>query len=192
MPPGERARFLGHVTNETQRIQQVVDRMMELTALEARRSLERVQHVSLRGLAGEIVDTMSAAAGAREVRLLLEPGEDVVVQGDPFLLRLALTNLVDNAVDFSPPGGCVRVAVQREDGWALVRVSDAGPGIPEYARDKVFEKFYSLARPHSKRKSTGLGLSFVQRIAALHGGRVRLENGAQGGAVATLSFAGRR
>lgn len=191
MPPGERARFLAHVTNEAQRIQQVVDRMMELATLEARRSLERAQHVSLRGLAGEVVDTMSAASAARDVRVSLEAGDDVVVEGDPFLLRLALTNLVDNAIDFSPCGGTVRVAVRREGGWAHVRVSDEGPGIPAYARDKVFEKFYSLARPHSRRRSTGLGLSFVKRIAALHGGRARLENGARG-AVATLSFAGGR
>jgi two-component system sensor histidine kinase CreC len=60
--------------------------------------------------------------------------------------------------------------------------------VPDYARDKVFEKFYSLARPGTQRKSTGLGLSFVQRIAALHRGRARLANDAAGGAVATLSL----
>jgi two-component system sensor histidine kinase CreC len=67
-------------------------------------------------------------------------------------------------------------------------VRDAGPGIPEYAEGKVFEKFYSLARPATAKKSTGLGLSFVKEIAELHHGRVTLKNGAQGGAVATLSL----
>jgi two-component system sensor histidine kinase CreC len=189
MPPAERSRFLGHVTHEAQRIQQLVDRMMELTALEARRSLERVQDVALRKLAVQTVETMSAAARARNVQLAVAPGDEVVVQGDPLLLRLALTNLIDNAVDFSPAGGQVRVEIQRDQGTAQVRVIDQGPGIPDYARDKVFEKFYSLARPHSDKKSTGLGLSFVQRIAALHRGRVKLANGASGGAVATLSLA---
>jgi two-component system, OmpR family, sensor histidine kinase CreC len=189
MPPAERARFLGHVTRETLRIQQVVDRMMELTALEARRSLDRVQAVPLRAVAGEVVETLTARGAAHAVRLVLaEGGSDAVIEGDPFLLRLAITNLVENALDFSPTGSEVRVAVQRDDRFAYVQVVDHGPGIPDYAREKVFEKFYSLARPHTGRKSTGLGLSFVQRIADLHGGRLRLANGPQAGAVATLSL----
>jgi len=95
---------------------------------------------------------------------------------------------VDNAIDFSPAGGEVRVAIAREGDKVNMSVADRGPGIPDYAQDKVFEKFYSLARPRSSKKSTGLGLSFVQRIAALHRGRVRIGNGADGGAVATLSL----
>ena len=67
-------------------------------------------------------------------------------------------------------------------------VRDHGPGIPDYAEQKVFEKFYSLARPHSRKKSTGLGLSFVQEIAELHQGRATLGNGVDGGALATLSL----
>ena len=67
-------------------------------------------------------------------------------------------------------------------------VRDHGPGIPDYADDKVFEKFYSLARPHSQRKSTGLGLPFVREIAELHSGRVTLRNAPGGGAIAVLSL----
>ena len=69
-----------------------------------------------------------------------------------------------------------------------ITVRDHGPGIPDYAQDKVFEKFYSLARPHSRKKSTGLGLAFVREIAALHRGRIELANAAGGGAVATLTL----
>ena len=69
-----------------------------------------------------------------------------------------------------------------------VTVRDGGPGIPEFAEGKVFEKFYSLARPATAKKSTGLGLSFVKEIADLHRGRATLKNGAAGGAVATLSL----
>ena len=67
-------------------------------------------------------------------------------------------------------------------------IRDHGPGIPEFADAKVFEKFFSLARPHSKRKSTGLGLAFVKEIAELHHGRVTLRNATGGGALATLSL----
>jgi two-component system sensor histidine kinase CreC len=67
-------------------------------------------------------------------------------------------------------------------------VRDHGPGIPDFAGAKVFEKFFSLARPHSKRKSTGLGLAFVKEIAELHRGRVSLRNADGGGALATLNL----
>lgn len=72
---------------------------------------------------------------------------------------------------------------------AGITVRDHGPGIPDYADDKVFERFYSLARPHSQKKSTGLGLAFVKEIASLHGGKVTLRNAGDGvGAVATLTL----
>lgn len=65
---------------------------------------------------------------------------------------------------------------------------DQGPGVPDYAREKVFEKFFSLARPRTGKKSTGLGLSFVRQIASLHHGAVALDNDAQAGAVATFTL----
>ena len=110
------------------------------------------------------------------------------MEGDPFLLRRAVSNLLDNAIDFSAEGGEVRIALERTARVARIRVQDQGPGIPEYAQDKVFEKFYSLARPHSSKKSTGLGLAFVREIASLHHGRIDLANAPEGGAVATLSL----
>ena len=67
-------------------------------------------------------------------------------------------------------------------------VKDTGPGFPDYAEDKGFEKFYSLARPHSKKKGTGPGLSFVKEIAELHHGRAALKDAPDGGVVATVSL----
>ena len=104
---------------------------------------------------------------------------DATVEGDPFLLRRAVSNLLDNALDFSPEGGQVALGLSLQGRWACITVCDQGPGIPAYAQDKVFEKFYSLARPHSRKKSTGLGLSFVKEIASLHRGRVELVNRAE-------------
>ena len=188
MPPQDRRRFLGNIVQETGRIQEVVDRMMELTRLEARRSLAHVAPVALGPLLDEVLAAASHAAAPRRVRIEREGGADATVEGDRFLLRRAIANLVDNAVDFSPDGGTVRVGLACEDPRAVVTVRDGGPGVPDYARDKVFEKFYSLARPATGRKSTGLGLSFVRQVALLHHGRVALGNGDGGGAVATLSL----
>ncbi|MBC5782498.1 two-component system sensor histidine kinase CreC [Ramlibacter sp. USB13] len=188
MPEQDRRKFLGNIAQETGRIQEVVDRMMELTRLEARRSLAHVAPVALGPLVDEVLAAARDAAAPRQVGIEREPGDAAVVEGDRFLLRRAIANIVDNAVDFSPAGAVVHVRLAATDGRAVVVVRDEGPGVPDYAREKVFEKFYSLARPDTGRKSTGLGLSFVRQVAVLHHGRVELANGEQGGAVATLSL----
>jgi two-component system sensor histidine kinase CreC len=188
MPPEQRQKFLANITRETQRIQELVDRMMELTALETRRSLGHVQAVALAPLLQECVAAAEDAGAPRRVRVALDVHADATVEGDPFLLRRAVSNLLDNALDFSPEGGTVRVALAPAGRRARIQVQDEGPGIPEYAQEKVFEKFYSLARPHSRKKSTGLGLPFVREIANLHHGRIELANGEERGAVATLTL----
>jgi two-component system sensor histidine kinase CreC len=163
--------------------------MMELTALESRRSLDRTEPVALRALAGEVAASAAPAALARGVTVEVVPGDaDAVVSGDAFLLQRALANLVDNAIDFSPASGHVTIALVVHARTADLVVRDQGPGIPEFAEAKVFEKFYSLARPATAKKSTGLGLSFVKEIVELHRGRATLKNDPRGGAVATLSL----
>jgi len=188
MPEADRRRFLANVERETQRIQELVDRMMELTALERRRALGPTEAVALRPLLQELAGSAEAAGAPRHLRVLLHDGADVGVDGDPLLLRRAVANLLDNALDFSPDGGVVEVALARRGRRAVVTIRDHGPGIPEFADAKVFEKFFSLARPHSRRKSTGLGLAFVKQIAQLHRGRVVLRNADDGGALATLTL----
>lgn len=188
MPQAERERFLVNITRETQRIQEIVDRMMELTALETRRVLDRVEVVPLGSLLDDIVTSAQPAASARGIRVRLDIRHDVATEGDPFLLRRAISNLLDNAIDFSPPGGEVLLTLESTHKVVHVKVRDHGKGIPDYAQDKVFEKFYSLARPHSQKKSTGLGLAFVKEIAALHQGRIELGNAKGGGALATLTL----
>ena len=189
MADADRARFVANIARETGRIQEIVDRMMELTELESRKRLERPAPVSLRALAAEVAASAAPAALARDIEIELLPGgDDAVALGDAFLLQRALANLVDNAIDFSPRGGRITLAVEAHTRSADITVRDGGPGIPEFAEGKVFEKFYSLARPATAKKSTGLGLSFVREIAELHRGRATLKNAAAGGAVATLSL----
>jgi len=191
MPDADRVRFAGNIARETQRIQELVDRMMELTALESRRGLDQVAPVAV----GPMLRDLAAAAhhsGAPRgvtVEVALDAIEDTPsIEGDAFLLQRAVANLLANAVDFAPDGSTVTVAATRARRTIDITVRDHGPGIPQYAEGKVFEKFYSLARPHTRKKSTGLGLPFVKEIAELHHGRVTLKNAPGGGALATLSL----
>jgi len=191
MPEADRVRFIANIARETQRIQELVDRMLELTALESRKSLDRAVPVPIAGLVAEAASSAGPSAQARGLTITVDSAAasaTAAVDGDAFLLLRAVANLIDNALDFSPPGGQVTIEVLAHARTCDIVVRDAGPGIPEYAEGKVFEKFYSLARPSTAKKSTGLGLSFVKEIAELHHGRVTLKNGARGGAVATLSL----
>jgi two-component system, OmpR family, sensor histidine kinase CreC len=188
MPAADRERFVANIGRETARIQELVDRMMELAALESRRSLERTERVALRVLLEERVASAQASGAPRGITVTLDAAQDASVDGDALLLQRAVGNLLDNALDFSPEGGAIEVALTQRGRFAEISVRDHGPGIPDHAEQKVFEKFYSLARPGSQRKSTGLGLPFVREIAALHQGRIALRNADGGGALAVLSL----
>jgi two-component system sensor histidine kinase CreC len=132
-------------------------------------------------------DTVAAAEPRmRQKELRVDTAFDAaVVRGDRFLLGQACANLLDNAIDFSPNGARIGLSLRREGGQWLLQVEDEGPGIPEFARERVFERFYSLPRPDGSR-SSGIGLSFVKEVAALHGGSIALTERESGGACAEL------
>ena len=116
---------------------------------------------------------------------------EVQVRGERFLLEAAVQNLLQNAIEFSPPAGALGLELAEASGKISFRVRDEGPGIPDYALPRIFDRFYSLPRPDTGRKSSGLGLSFVRAVARLHGGEVVLENLKPRGAVAILTLARR-
>jgi two-component system sensor histidine kinase CreC len=188
MPPEKRAVFLSNIRSETDRMQQLVERMLDLSALESRRRLDGAEVVDVAALAAEARQRMEAALARKRITMEIDAAAGLAVKGEKFLLQQALLNLLDNAAAFSPQGGRIEVAAAREGGRVTVRVSDQGPGIPDFARERVFEKFYSLQRPDTGRKSSGLGLAIVQEITRLHGGEIRLDNRPEGGLRATWTL----
>ena len=93
--------------------------------------------------------------------------------------------MLDNAIDFTPQGGSIELAAREERGQIQLLVTDSGSGIPDYAQDRIFERFYSLPRENGV-KSSGLGLAFVREVARLHQGDITLRNRDEGGVMATL------
>jgi two-component system sensor histidine kinase CreC len=99
-----------------------------------------------------------------------------------------VSNLIQNAIDFSRPQGTISSAA-RADGHSLqLSIEDSGTSIPAYAQEKIFDKFYSLKRPDSGRKSTGLGLNLVKQVALLHNGDIQLKNRSLQGVQAILTL----
>jgi anti-sigma regulatory factor (Ser/Thr protein kinase) len=105
-----------------------------------------------------------------------ELGESITVRGNRFLIAQALHNLLDNAIDFSPSGGELALRLVREGARVQWSVRDQGLGVPDYAKDKIFDRFYSLPRSDTQDKSSGLGLCLVKEVSDLHGGEVHVEN----------------
>lgn len=188
MSPEDRRRFLGNVRREAERMRRIVDRMLELAAVEARRGLQNAETLDLCALVAELVADLKPQLESEGLRWVVSAAGPVLVRGERFLLRQALGNVLQNACDFSPVGGRIEIAVWVEAGMAVVTASDEGPGVPEYALGRVTERFYSLARPRTGQKSSGIGLSFVKEIVSLHGGELGLANRAEGGALARLAF----
>lgn len=185
MPADQRNKFLRNIRTESARIEKCIERLLELSSLESRKALTRSEPIDAAELANEAVALMQSAFTAARVRLEVTSGV-AAIRGERVLLREALVNLLQNALDFSPAEGAVVCSVSRTADSATFTVDDNGPGVPDYALPRVFERFYSLPRPNSTRKSTGLGLALVREIAHLHGGEVALENRPEGGARATL------
>jgi two-component system sensor histidine kinase CreC len=185
MPLEQRKKFLGNIRSEAARIQQSVERLLELSSLEARKELRQTETIVAAGLMQEAAAALKPACDAARVTLRVETVA-ATVRGERVLLREALVNLLQNALDFSPAGGAATLRCAVEAGRVTFTVEDAGPGVPDYALSQVFERFYSLPRPGSARKSTGLGLALVREIAHLHGGDATLVNRPEGGARAVL------
>lgn len=176
MPEAQRGKFLHNIQIESLRLQDLLDRILSLASLERQKALDEPREVDVSCIAREVCDHFTPLFAQRGLKLDAWIQEDVKVKGDAFLIHTAYTNLVQNAADFSPKDGTVSVGLKLVDDRACFVVEDEGPGLPDYAKTRVFERFYSLPRPHSGKKSSGLGLCFVREAAALHGGSVELEN----------------
>ena len=189
LPEPERQRFAANIAQQERRLTETIDQLLRLAEVEQHGWLQRRTPVDLAALCGELAEDTAPRLQAARLRLHGRlPEEPAIVCGDAFLLRQALLNLLDNAIAFSPAGGRIALELQREgDNWR-VALLDEGQGVPDYALERVFERFYSLARPAGGPRSSGLGLPFVAEVARLHGGQARLRNRDGGGAEASLTL----
>ncbi len=186
MPVEQRKKFITNIRTETARIQQIIERLLELSSLEARKTLRKIERIEARVLLEEAAAALRPAFDPARVTLSVEGDADIRLRGERELLRAALVNLLQNALDFTPAGGRVRLYAKADGSRVAFCVEDTGLGVPDYALERVFDRFYSLPRPGSGRKSTGIGLSLVREIAHLHGGDALLANRPQGGVSVTL------
>ena len=189
MPAVDRARFVATIRAQSERMSEMIDKLLALAAVEHRQRIEQPQPVDLRVVANEAAERIAPKFAQYSLHLNIvedDAARGLRILGDPFLLRQSLLNLLDNAADFAPSGSEVELRLRRDAANLVVDVLDRGPGVPDYALERTFERFYSLPRPDGRSRSSGLGLCFVAQAMELHNGRVALANREGGGAVASL------
>ncbi len=189
MPAESRRKFIDNIRAESARTERLINRLLELSAIESRSHLDAGREVDLVEIVRRAIEQARPLAEVAGVGIEAElPGAPVVVAGDAFILRAAASNLLENAIDFSPPGQPVAVYLSASGGEARLVIRDQGPGVPDYARERVFERFYSLRHHAAGRKGTGLGLTLVKEAAELHGGTISLEPVDPRGTTAVLTL----
>lgn len=157
----------------------LVHQLLEMAHLEP--DSENILDVSLMKLAQNIVAELEQSAKKKEITLQVKTLNNATVQGRPHALAVLLSNLVNNAILYTPRGGKVLVTVSEYDRQAILSVSDNGPGIPENERTRIFDRFYRvLDKNQSEATGSGIGLSTVKSIADAHEATISMSEGLDG------------
>lgn len=168
------------IDQSAKRLTGMINELLDVTRLQMGRPLDLDRRpMDLTGLAHEVASDLEPASERHQIRVECEP-EPVVGQWDRARLERVLSNLVSNAIKYSPDGGQVTVAVRREQDngrqWAVLQVLDEGLGIPSDEVPRVFERFYRGSNVAGKIEGTGIGLSGVRQIVEQHGGDVSVNS----------------
>ncbi len=172
-----RAPIVEQIRDQLRTLQTLADDMVALNQIESGRALLKLQPEPLAGLVQAVADGLAPQVEAGAVRLAIEVPEGVYVLADRLHVTRVLTNLLDNALRFSPPGGTIAVGVEPGDepDRVTVCVSDEGPGIAPGDLERVFERFYRADRARTHRNA-GLGLAIARHVITGHGGRIWAAN----------------
>ena len=187
LSPDQREAFLALIADETNRLAALIGDVLDTSRIEAGTFSYRFTDVDLGQLVGDAVG--AASVGQDEVRIDTDVAETLpFVRGDAERLRQVLTNLIDNAVKYSPAGDEVAVRARRANGRVVIEVSDHGPGIPVDQQRLIFEKFGRADVAGGSKPGTGLGLFIARSIAEAHGGTLDVRSQPNAGATFVLAL----
>jgi two-component system sensor histidine kinase ChvG len=179
----QRAHLVQQIQNELKRLNRLITDVSNASRLDAELARQQMKPLDATAVVGSVVQIFKdiLSEDGRKVVAVIEPAPfegAYVVRGDEGRLAQVLTNLTDNAVSFSPPGGVVTIRARHAAQNVVLAVEDQGPGIPEGRLDVVFDRFYSdrPATEAKRGKNSGLGLSISREIIKAHGGEIRAEN----------------
>ena len=162
---------------EADRLGQLVQSLLTLARADSGRIALDRQPLDLAELAAEAVNHLHVLAEEKEQRIEVFAAAPLAVRADRAVLRQAIVNILDNAIQYSPTGGTIRVSVERRSAEAVLEIADAGPGIAPEHRQRIFDRFYRIDASRSRAKGGfGLGLAIARWAVEIHGGRVEVDS----------------
>jgi two-component system sensor histidine kinase SenX3 len=171
--PAAVEKFATRMQIESKRLTDLVQEIINLSRLQDSDPLSVPSELNVQDLVNEAIDQSQVGADSRKIEILSGEIANGIVLGDRDQIIMAIQNLVENAVNYSPEGTKVTVSSVVEDGIVAISISDQGIGIPEIEKDRIFERFYRVDPARSRQSGgTGLGLSIVKHVATKHGGEV--------------------
>ena len=172
---------LNRIQKESDRLNQLVGQLLQVTRAEGDPSLLHREPVRLDEMVQQLVDDSRIEAQARGCELEYRANQPATVEGDPELLRRAVENVIRNAIRYAPSQTAVEISLGRNNGKVLVDVRDRGPGVPEEALPRLFDAFYRVEPDRARSGGgAGLGLSIARRAIVLHHGAIRARNAQPG------------
>lgn len=166
-------RFATRMQTEASRLSELVQEIINLSRLQDDDPLKRAQQFSISETIKEAIDQSRLNAEARKVEIIYNNNDSAIVNGDREQVTMAIHNLVENAINYSPDGTRVAIGVTEADGICEISISDQGIGIPEKDLERIFERFYRVDAARSRiTGGTGLGLSIVKHVVTNHGGDI--------------------
>ena len=183
------AKFASRMQSEAKRLSDLVQEIINLSRLQDDDPLKNGKPVNISEVIAEAVDQSRLNAEKRKITLVHDEEDDVVMNGDRNQVTMAIHNLIENAINYSPDATRVAITLKVVDAIAEISVSDQGIGIPEKDLERIFERFYRVDPARSRLTGgTGLGLSIVKHIATNHGGDVSLWSVEGAGSTFTIRF----
>ena len=192
VPAAHRQRFISNIQSANNRMSKLVDRMLSLAKLEGMPASRAQERFNLSQAVEQLLTERGNRISQRGVNVVLRCDKSRMAYGDPLLIQQAIGNLLDNALEFCPAGGEIKISCNIEPHRYRVEVANDGETLDQFVLDQAFDRFFSLPREKGSAKSTGLGLSFVREIMALHQGEAKITNregdNNKNSVVATLSW----
>ncbi|HMC45103.1 MAG TPA: HAMP domain-containing sensor histidine kinase [Caballeronia sp.] len=174
----ERKAAFAQLKQGQSRAAHLVQQLLTLARQEPGLAAQPFSSVELAHVMRLVVSEYAPFAAKKNIDIGVSDNRQASVSGDFEALRVMLGNLIDNAIQYTPPGGAIDVALRLHDGNAVIEISDTGPGVPEQERERVFDRFYRRDTAHTA--GSGLGLAIVKNIADRHHAGILLENRAPG------------
>jgi len=168
-----------------------MDRLLRLAKVERRQDLENIESVKAEDIINDIINSPARKGllASQSISLDCTIEASTPIKVERILAEQAFSNILDNAIKFSPSTSTIQIDALEQNKWLTIKVTDSGPGIPEFAKKKIFSRFYSVPHPETGKRGNGLGLRFAKKIMTLHGGSIVVNNRAMNnGAEAVLRF----